>query len=106
MGYWIKRIALKSGEVVTEKELREDQNRFDGPAPIVGDIVKVECRGRKFSAKVVWGNWPDRVHADDAIVPLRVAELGLLPETALWLIHRSEGKPERKVFIAPLSNDC
>lgn len=77
MGYWIKRIALKSGEVVTEQELREDENRFDGPAPVVGDFVEVQCRGRKFMAEIVWGNWADRVHADEAIVPLRVREIGL-----------------------------
>jgi hypothetical protein len=77
MAYWIKRIALKTGEVVTEHELREDENRFDGPVPVVGDLVDVECRGRKFKAKVVWGNWANRVQAEDAVVPLRVSELGL-----------------------------
>ena len=41
MGYWIKRIALKTGEVVTERELREDENRFDGQVPVVGDLVKM-----------------------------------------------------------------
>lgn len=76
MGYWIKRIVLKSGEVVTERELREDENRFDGPAPVVGDLVEVECRGRKFTATVVWGNWPDRDHPAEAVVPLRVSEIG------------------------------
>ena len=60
MPYWIKRILLKSGEVVTERELREDENRFDGPIPVVGDRVTVTCRGRQFEAKVIWGNWPDR----------------------------------------------
>ena len=77
MGYWVKRIALKTGEVVTERELRQDENRFDGPVPVVGDLIEVECRGRKFTAKVVSGNWPDRVHPDDVLVPLRVFELGL-----------------------------
>ena len=76
MGYWIKRIVLKTGEVVTERELRTDENRFDGPAPVVGDLVEVECRGRKFTAKVISGHWPGRIHPDDATVPLRVAELG------------------------------
>jgi len=76
MGYWIKRIVLKSGEVVTERELRQDENRFDGPIPVVGDLLEVECRGRKFTARVAWGNWPGRVHPDDAIIPLRVYELG------------------------------
>jgi hypothetical protein len=79
MGYWVKRIALKTGEVVTEREreLRQDENRFDGPVPVVGDLIEVECRGRKFTANVVSGNWPDRVHPDDVLVPLRVFELGL-----------------------------
>lgn len=77
MAYWVKRIALKSGEVVTEQELREDENRFDGPAPVVGDFIEVMCRGRTFTAKVVAGNYPDRVHADNVVDPIRVYELGL-----------------------------
>jgi hypothetical protein len=76
MGYWIKRIVLKSGEVITERELRKDENRFDGPALVVGDFVEVVCRGRRFTAKIISGNWPGRVHPDDTIVPLRVSELG------------------------------
>lgn len=99
MGYWIKRIALKTGEVVTEQELRDDENRFDGPAPVVGDVLRVEYRGRQFSAKVIWGNWPDQRHSDDAIVPLRVSEIGLKPGTPLWLTHRAAGKPDRKVDL-------
>jgi hypothetical protein len=83
MGYWVKRIALKDGEVVTEQELLEDENRFDGPVPVVGDLIEVRCRGRKFMAEVVWGNWPDRVHSVDAVVPLRVSEVGLDAETPL-----------------------
>lgn len=83
MGYWVKRIALKDGEVVTEAELREDENRFDGPVPVIGDLIQVQCRGRKFMAEVVWGNWPDRVHSIDAVVPLRVSEVGLNPATPL-----------------------
>ena len=75
MTYWVKRIALKSGEVVTERELRRDENLFEGAAPFVGDIVTVTCRGRTFEAKVVWGNWPGRgPYPDDTVVPLRVEE--------------------------------
>ena len=85
MSYWVKRIALKDGEVVTEAELREDENRFDGPAPMVGDFIEVQCRGRKFMAEVIWGNWPDRVHSDDIVIPLRVSEVGLDPATPLRL---------------------
>ncbi|PYD80667.1 hypothetical protein ACM0P6_06680 [Komagataeibacter sucrofermentans] len=76
MRYWIKRILLQSGEVVTECELRADQNLFNGPVPVVGDMVNVECRGRTFAAKVIWGHWPGRNHAPDMIVPLRVEEHG------------------------------
>lgn len=97
MGYWIKRIALQSGEVVTEQELREDENRFEGKAPVLGELVEVECRGRKFQAKVIWGSWPDRPHAEDAVVPLRVAEVGLDPQTPLWFLRKSAGKPDTKI---------
>jgi len=101
MGYWIKRIALKSGEVVTEQELREDENRFDGPVPVVGDVVEVACRGRRFLATVIWGNWLDSRQADDAVVPLRVSEVGLAPQTPLWLLRRVAGKPDKKVLLGP-----
>jgi hypothetical protein len=90
MGYWIKRIALKSGEVVTERELREDQNRFEGSPPVVGDVLEVECRGRKLLAEVVWGNWLGREYAADAVVPLRVSEVGLDPATPLRF-HQPDG---------------
>ena len=83
MGYWVKRITLENGEVVTERELREDENRFDGPAPEVGDLIEVQCRGRRFMAVVMWGNSPDRVHSVDTVVSLRVAEVGLDPPTPL-----------------------
>ena len=76
MRYWIKRIVLASGEVVTEAELRADENLFEGPVPVVGDVLEVQCRGRKFKAEVVWGNWPGRSHKGDAVVPLRVVEVG------------------------------
>ena len=74
MPYWVKRILLRSGEVVTERELSPGQNNFAGPAPVVGDVLTVTCRGREFQAKVIWGNWPGREHGD-AIVPIRVEEL-------------------------------
>ena len=60
MSYWIKRIALKSGEVVTERELLPTENLFEGTVPVVGDTLRVRCRGREFPARVVWGNWPGR----------------------------------------------
>jgi hypothetical protein len=88
MSYWVKRIALKDGEVVTEAELREDENRFDGAAPVVGDLIEVQCRGRKFMAEVVWGNWPDRTHSDETVIPLRVTEVGLDPATPLRIPRR------------------
>jgi hypothetical protein len=34
MTYWVKRILLKDGEIVTERELRQDENLFEGPAPV------------------------------------------------------------------------
>ena len=93
MAYWIKRIVLKSGEVVTERELREDENRFDGPVPVVGDLVEVECRGRQFTATVITGSWPGRDHPANSVVPLRVAELGF-DETTTPLRFPRRGQAE------------
>ena len=77
MKYWIKRIALKTGEIVTERELLPTENLFEGAPPVVGDVLKIRCRGREFAAKVIWGNWPGRAGklASTAVVPLRVEEL-------------------------------
>ena len=77
MPYWVKRILLKSGELVTERELRQDENRFDGEAPVVGDAITVTCRGRTFIAKVAWGNWPGRneTRSPETLVLLRVEEV-------------------------------
>ncbi|APO51951.1 hypothetical protein LUI11_30840 [Bradyrhizobium diazoefficiens] len=77
MAYWVKRICLKSGELVTERELRVDENLFQGEAPVVGDTIKVMCRGRSFDARVIWGNWPGRNEGRplDVVVPLRVEEI-------------------------------
>ena len=77
MAYWVKRIILKSGEVVTERELRPDQNYSDGEPPVVGEEITVNCRGRDFRAKVVWGSRPKNDGLDDPskVVPLRVEEV-------------------------------
>ena len=77
MAYWVKRILLKTGEIVTERELRKDENLFQGPAPVVGDILSVSCRGRTLKARVIWGNWPGRNETRDPniVVLLRVEEL-------------------------------
>jgi hypothetical protein len=77
MAYWIKRIILKSGEIVTERELRPDENRSDDAPPVVGDEITVTCRGRSFRAKVIWGNWEKNTDKLDprTVVPLRVEEI-------------------------------
>ena len=77
MAYWVKRILLKTREVVTERELRRDENLFQGQAPVVGDEIIVTCRGRSFEARVIWGNWPGRNErrAPDVVVQLRVEEI-------------------------------
>ncbi len=79
MTYWVKRIILKSGELVTERELRRDENRSNEPAPFVGDLMIVTCRGRTFNARVLAGNWPDRDLMDNLLEPgvayLRVEEI-------------------------------
>ena len=74
MPYHVKRILLKSGELITERELGDGYAYSDRHAPVVGDILMVTYRGREFPAKVVWGNWPGREHGFD-VVPLRVEEI-------------------------------
>ena len=74
MPFWVKRIRLKNGSLLTERELSPTENKFDGPPPVVGDVLTVTANGRSFEAKVVWGNWPGREHRD-AVVPIRVEEL-------------------------------
>jgi len=83
MSFWVKRIRLKTGEVVTEKELGRDANFSKETAPVVGDEITVSCRGRKFQARVIWGNWPghdawaghEAKRPVDPVVPLRVEEI-------------------------------
>ncbi len=77
MPFLVKRILLKSGELLTERELEPGINFFEGLPPVVGDVIIVECRGRSFPARVVTGNWPGRNETRDpaTVVPLRVEEL-------------------------------
>jgi hypothetical protein len=77
MTHWVKRILLKSGEIVTERELLPHENLFEGTVPVLGDTLTVSCRGRTFEAKVIWGSWPGRVgeYEPGTIVPLRVEEI-------------------------------
>jgi hypothetical protein len=75
MAYWVKRIQLKSGEVITERQLKPNENRFSDPSPAVGDVITVAYNGRSFPAKVIWGNWPDREHDPSTVVPIRVEEI-------------------------------
>jgi hypothetical protein len=75
LAYWVKRILLKSGELVTEHELRRDENYHQGVPPVVGDVIGVRCRGRHFKAKVIWGNWLGRDGPTDMPVLLRVEEI-------------------------------
>ena len=72
MAYWVKRICLKTGEVVTERELKPDENFSQGDVPVVGDEISMTCRGRAFRARMIWGNWPGRWHTPETVVPLRV----------------------------------
>jgi len=74
MPFWVKRIVLKSGELLTERELPPEDNRFAGPPPVVGDILTVSARGRTFQARVIWGNWPGREHGE-TLLPIRVEEI-------------------------------
>jgi hypothetical protein len=77
MTYWIKRIILKDGRLVTERDLDAREYTFEGPAPVVGDIVRIKHAGRSFDAEVIWGNWEQTAAKRHPleIVPLRVKEL-------------------------------
>jgi hypothetical protein len=76
MTYWVKRILLRTGELVTERELRPDENIFEGQAPMAGDKIRVTCRGREFEATVIVGRFPGRRDVDsDTIYPVRVEEI-------------------------------
>ena len=77
MAYLVKRIMLKDGRLLTERELDARAYTFDGPVPVVGDVIKVSLEGRVFPAEVIWGNWPGRPAQRHPleIVPLRVKEL-------------------------------
>jgi len=76
MTYWVKRILLKDGELITERELRPDENLFEGRAPVAGEKLIVTCRGRTFEAKVLVGRFPDRPEpTNDTIYPIRVEEI-------------------------------
>ena len=76
MTFWVKRILLKTGEIVTERELRPDENLFEGQAPVAGAKLRVTCRGRSFDAEVVVGRFPERPEPDEGkIYPIRVKEI-------------------------------
>lgn len=75
MTYWVKRIVSKSGEAVTERELRPAERLAELPAPVVGDEITVSSRVRSLRARVAWGNWHDRTPDPKEAVPRRVEEL-------------------------------
>ena len=76
MAYWVKRILLKSGKIVTERELRPDENASEGPAPAVGEKLTVTCRGRAFETRVIFGEVGREEHLHlTSLFHLRVEEL-------------------------------
>lgn len=75
MAYWVKRILLKTGELITERELRPDENLFDGHAPGIGDEIEVVCRGRTFRSRVVAGPRRDETRDLAIVVQIRVEEI-------------------------------
>jgi hypothetical protein len=75
MPFWVKRIVLKNGEIVTERELRPDENFSPGKVPMVGDEILVTCRGRTFKARVIKGDCGRKDIPPDQVVPIRVGEI-------------------------------
>ena len=74
MKFWIGRIQLKSGEIVTERELLPTENAFEGVAPKMGEVLSVRCRGRELRGKVVWLTYPMPESSENPVV-LRVQEV-------------------------------
>lgn len=77
MTYLVKRIVLKDGRLLTERDLDAPAYTFEGAPPVVGEVLEFLHGGRPFSAKVIWGNWPgqsEQRHPSE-IVPIRVEEL-------------------------------
>lgn len=77
MTFCVKRILLKNGDLITEREMSPNEHVFDGPTPVVGDIISMKFRGGRLNARVIWGNWSGRegLNPPDLIVPLRVEEI-------------------------------
>lgn len=76
MPYRIKRILLKSGEILTERALPDGGTVIQGPAPVVGDVVETAVRGHTMKVEIIWGHWAERRSLDpDVVVPLRAKEL-------------------------------
>ncbi|MGX8008101.1 hypothetical protein ACVDG8_003385 [Mesorhizobium sp. ORM8.1] len=76
MPYRIKRILLKTGEIITERTLPKGGILIDADAPVVGDVVETIVRGQSMKVEIIWGNWADRRQQNpDVIVPLRAKEL-------------------------------
>lgn len=65
---------MKSGELITERELLSTENSFDGVPPKMGELLLVRYRGREFSAKVVWLTYPQSENSEHSAV-LRVQEV-------------------------------
>jgi hypothetical protein len=88
MSYWVQRIVLGSGEVVTERELKGDENYSDETPPVMGDRMTVTCRGRLFAAEVIKG--PTREQRERGlpagVYPLRVSEVVEgIPSKPTWM---------------------
>ncbi len=76
MPYRIKRILLKTGEIVTERTLPGGGILVDGDAPVVGDVVETTVLGQPMKVEIIWGHWAERRQTNpDVIVPLRAKEL-------------------------------
>jgi len=76
MPYRIKRILLKTGEIVTERTLPNGGILVDGEAPVVGDVVETIVRGQPMKVEIIWGHWADRRSRNPyVVVPLRAKEL-------------------------------
>lgn len=52
MKYWVSRMMLKDGKILTEKDMPQDANVFEGEVPKIGDVLEVSFAGRSIRARV------------------------------------------------------
>lgn len=75
MAYRIRRVLLRSGQILKERDLDAVCPVVEGHPPGLGDTMTVSLFGRRVPVEVIWGDWAGRTGDPVAVVPLRVKEV-------------------------------